>query len=83
MTMSDRVTLTTGLRSRRVPADATHWLLRAAERGNDATDLDRRHASALWVSALVYVARLNRDIDRTATKTAAAFVPGPTAEVSA
>jgi phosphatidylserine/phosphatidylglycerophosphate/cardiolipin synthase-like enzyme len=49
--MPERVTLTAGPRSRRGPADATHWLLGAGERGNDVTDLDRRHASGSpWTS---------------------------------
>jgi phosphatidylserine/phosphatidylglycerophosphate/cardiolipin synthase-like enzyme len=51
MTLSGRRTLTAGLRSRRVPADASGWLLGAGERGNDATVLDRRHASgSAWTS---------------------------------
>ena len=51
MTMAERVKLAAGVQSRPGPAVATHWLLGADERGNDATDLDRRHDAGLaWTS---------------------------------
>lgn len=56
--MLERVTPTAGSRLRRARADATHWLLEADERGNDATDLDRRHKSGLAWTAGNYVTPL-------------------------
>jgi phosphatidylserine/phosphatidylglycerophosphate/cardiolipin synthase-like enzyme len=51
MTTAERVTPTAGRPSRLGPVDATRWLLNAGERGNDVTDLDRRHPSGLaWTA---------------------------------